>query len=179
MSQSKWLISAVVPGIERQPLKKLDPDEEALRKLLHRWRNDADRAGSVIKRIAVVFEAGRDGLWLARWLQARDVEAYVIHPASVAVSREHWWAKTDRLDTELATCRRGFWNDSRPPIGYRIVGTGEGCEVRDRPWRTAVVNTDAHCQRNEESMLSNRQSKSLFVATGAALEGTKANERRA
>jgi transposase len=31
MSQSKWLVSAVVPGIERQPLKKLDPDEEALR----------------------------------------------------------------------------------------------------------------------------------------------------
>ena len=39
MSQSKWLVSAVVPGVERQPLKKLDPDEEALRKLLHRWRN--------------------------------------------------------------------------------------------------------------------------------------------
>jgi hypothetical protein len=41
MSQSKWLISAIVPGVERQPLKKLDPDEEALRKLLHRWRNEA------------------------------------------------------------------------------------------------------------------------------------------
>ena len=25
MSQSKWLVAAVVPGIERQPLKKLDP----------------------------------------------------------------------------------------------------------------------------------------------------------
>src|SRR5215472_16301333 len=34
MSQSKWRVSAVVPGVERQPLKKLDPDEEALRKLL-------------------------------------------------------------------------------------------------------------------------------------------------
>jgi transposase len=31
----------------------------------------------------------------------RDVEAYVIHPASIAVSREHRRAKTDRLDTEL------------------------------------------------------------------------------
>lgn len=36
-----------------------------------------------------------------RWLQARDIEAYVIHPTSVAVSREHRRAKTDRLDTEL------------------------------------------------------------------------------
>jgi transposase len=101
MSQSKWLVSAVVPGIKRQPLKKLDPDEEALRKLLHRWRNEADQAGREIKRIVIAYEAGRDGFWLARWLQLRDVEAYVIHPASIAVSREHRRAKTDRLDTEL------------------------------------------------------------------------------
>jgi transposase len=33
--------------------------------------------------------------------RARGVEAHVIHPARVAVSREHWRAKTDRLDTEL------------------------------------------------------------------------------
>jgi transposase len=53
------------------------------------------------QRIVVAFEAGRDGFWLARWLRARDVEAYVIHPTSIAVSREHRRAKTDRLDTEL------------------------------------------------------------------------------
>jgi transposase len=49
----------------------------------------------------VAFEAGRDGLWLARWLRARGIEAYVIHATSIAVLREHWRAKTDRLDTEL------------------------------------------------------------------------------
>jgi transposase len=32
---------------------------------------------------------------------AHDVEAYVIHPTSIAVSREHRRTKTDRLDTEL------------------------------------------------------------------------------
>src|SRR5437016_10234548 len=31
----------------------------------------------------------------------RDIETYVIHPTSVAVSREHRRAKTDRLDTGL------------------------------------------------------------------------------
>src|SRR5229473_1822792 len=44
---------------------------------------------------------GRDGFWLTRWLRARGVEAYVIHSTSIAVSREHRRAKTDRLDTEL------------------------------------------------------------------------------
>jgi transposase len=29
MSQAKWLVAAVVPGVERQPLKRLDADEEA------------------------------------------------------------------------------------------------------------------------------------------------------
>jgi transposase len=101
MSQSNWLVAAIVPGVERQPLKKLDADEEALLKLLHRWRHEAGLAGRQIKRIVVAYEAGRDGFWLARWLRARDVEAYVIHPTSVAVSREHRRAKTDRLDTEL------------------------------------------------------------------------------
>jgi hypothetical protein len=27
LSQSTWLVAAAVPGIERQPLKKLEPDE--------------------------------------------------------------------------------------------------------------------------------------------------------
>ena len=38
---------------------------------------------------------------MARWLRAHQIEAYVIHPSSVPVSREHRRAKTDRLDTEL------------------------------------------------------------------------------
>src|SRR5262245_44123947 len=101
MSQSKWVVAALVPGIERQPLKRLNADEAGLLKLLLRWRNEAGQAGRQIKRIVVAYEAGRDGFWLARWLRARGVEAYVIHPNSIAVSREHRRAKTDRLDTEL------------------------------------------------------------------------------
>src|SRR5215468_10860713 len=101
MSQTKWLVAALIPGVERQPLKKFDAHEETLLKLLHRWRREAGQAGRNIKRIVVAFEAGRDGFWLARWLRARDIEVYVIHPTSIAVSREHRRAKTDRLDTEL------------------------------------------------------------------------------
>jgi transposase len=47
VSQSSWLVSALVPGVERQPLKKLEPDEGALLKLLHRWRGEATRAGRI------------------------------------------------------------------------------------------------------------------------------------
>jgi hypothetical protein len=49
MSQSKWLVAAIVPGIKRQPLKKIDADAELLFKLLHRWRKEAGQAGYPIK----------------------------------------------------------------------------------------------------------------------------------
>src|SRR5512133_3606128 len=101
LSRSSWLVAGIVPGLERHPLKKLEPDEDALLRLLRRWRDEAAGAGRTVTRVAVAFEAGRDGFWLARWLRARSVEAHVIHPTSVAVSREHRRAKTDRLDTEL------------------------------------------------------------------------------
>ena len=38
MSQSSWLVAGVLPGIERQPRKKLEPNAEGLFGLLHRWR---------------------------------------------------------------------------------------------------------------------------------------------
>jgi transposase len=57
-----------VPGIERQPLKKLAVDESTLLKRLIRWREETKKSGHRIERIAVAFEAGRDGFWLARWL---------------------------------------------------------------------------------------------------------------
>jgi hypothetical protein len=101
--QSSWLVAGIVPGIERQPLKKLGVDESALLKLPHRWREEAEKAGHKIKRIAVAFEAGRAGFWLARWLNAHDIETHVIHASSVAVSREHRRAKTDRLDRPAQT----------------------------------------------------------------------------
>ena len=101
MSRSSWLIAGIIPGIDRHPLKKLEPDQEGLLRLLRRWQDEATRAGRTINRMAVAFEAGRDGFWLARWLRARGIEAHVIHPASIPVSREHRRAKTDRLDTEL------------------------------------------------------------------------------
>jgi len=101
MGQSSWLVAGIVPGIERQPLKKLAPDQDGLLQLLYRWRKEAIQAGRTIKRIAVAYEAGRDGFWLARWLRTHGIEAYVMHPSSVPVSREHRRAKTDRLDTEL------------------------------------------------------------------------------
>jgi len=52
VSQSSWLVAGVLPGIERQPRKKLEPSAERLLSLLHRWRDEAVRAGKTITRVA-------------------------------------------------------------------------------------------------------------------------------
>src|SRR5262244_3751320 len=155
LSQSSWLVGGVLPGIERQPRKKLEPNPERLLALLHRWRDEAVRAGRTITRIALAFEAGRDGFWLARWLAARGVEAHVIHPSSVAVSREHRRAKTDRLDTELL--KRGFLGWLRGERGHcsmvRVPTLAE--EDAKRP------NRERECLVKERTRLVNRMKGAL------------------
>ena len=150
LSQSSWLVGGVLPGIERQPCKKLEPSPERLLAVLHRWRDEAVRAGRTVTRIAVAFEAGRDGFWLARWLEARGVEAHVIHASSVAVSREHRRAKTDRLDTELL--KRGFLGWLRGERGHcsmaRVPTIAE--EDAKRP------NRERECLVGERTRIVNR-----------------------
>ena len=159
MSLSSWLVAGIVPGIERQPLKKLEADKHALLKLLHRWRDEAMKAGRKITRIAVAFEAGRDGFWLARWLRAHDIEAHVIHASSVAVPREHRRAKTDRLDTEML--KRAF-------LGW-LRGERDHCKVVAIP--TLAEEDAKRPNRERESLvgecsrLVNRM-KAAFVRLG-------------
>lgn len=106
LSLKSWLVAGLVPGVARQPVKKLDAKPELLVALVHRWRDEAVKGGRATGRITVAFEAGRDGFWLARYLRARGIEAHVIHSTSIAVSREHRRAKSDRLD--LQTMMRAF-----------------------------------------------------------------------
>jgi transposase len=140
MSQASWLVTAIVPGLERHPAKKLVPDADALLALLKRWQQEAAQAGRAIARTVLAYEAGRDGFWLARWLRARTVEAYVIHPASVAVSREHRRAKTDRLDAELL--KRAF-------LGW-LRGEPDHCSMAALP---TLAEEDARRPNREREIL--------------------------
>jgi transposase len=159
LSLKRWVVAGLVPGIGREPLKKLDADAEALFNLLHRWREEAIKAGKRISRIVVAFEAGRDGFWLARWLRARQIEAYVIHPSSIPVPREHRRAKTDRIDTQLLM--RSF-------LGW-LRGERKHCSMAAIP---SVAEEDArrpnreHQRLREESTALISRMKSTLVRFG-------------
>jgi transposase len=146
LSSESWLVAGIIPGVEREPLKKLQPNENDLLKLLERWRAEAEKAGHKIDRITVAFEAGWDGFWLARWLRARGIEAHVIHAASVAVSREHRRAKTDRLDTN--GLKRVF-------VGW-LRGEREHCKMCAIP--TAVEEDTKRPHRERETLVGERTS---------------------
>src|SRR6202012_3311064 len=99
------------------------------------WRNEGGCAGRSISRIALAYEAGRDGFWLARWLIARGIEAHVLHSASVAVSRERKRAKTDRLDSAmLMRVLLGWLRGERGHCGMVAIPTMEEEDAK-RPCR--------------------------------------------
>jgi transposase len=155
MSQSSWLVLGMVPGIKRQPRKKLAVDETRLLQLLYRWRAEATKAGHTITRIVVAYEAGRDGFWLARWLRQRGIEAHVIHATSVAVSREHRRAKSDRLDTEqLIRAVLGWLRGEARHCSMARVPTAEEEDAR-RP------NRERQNLVNERTRIVNRIKSAL------------------
>ena len=136
LSQSSWLIAGTIPGIERQPIKKMVPDETGLLRVdCIAGVTRASRKGLAITRIVVAFEAGRDGFWLARWLTGHGIEAHIIHSSSVAVSREHRRAKTDRLDTAmLMRVFLGWLRGERGHCGMVAIPTIEEEDAK-RPCR--------------------------------------------
>ena len=160
MSQSSWLVASLAPGVARRPLKKLDPDAEALGKLVERWRGESERAvGRPIARVVVAYEAGRDGFWLARWLRARGLEAYVMHAASIAVSQEHRRPKTDRLDTQLLM---------RSLLGW-LRGEADHCKMCQIP--TEQEEDARRAGREREALMKDRtrlvnRMKSILTLAG-------------
>ena len=159
MALTSWLVAGMIPGVDREPLKKIAPDPEELLQLLYRWRDEAIKAEKEITRIAVAYETGRDSFWLARWLRVRGIDAHVIHATSVAISREHRRAKTDRIDT--AMLRRGFLGWLRGEPGH--------CSLAIVP---TVAEEDAkRPHRERESLVQERTStvnrmKSILIQFG-------------
>ena len=156
MGLASWLIAGRIPGINRNPLRKQDPDPEALLARLHRWRDEAVQAGHPITRIAVAFEAGRDGFWLARWLRARGIEAFVIHPTSIPVKRDHRRAKTDRLDTALLM--RAF-------LGW-LRGEADHCSMAAIP---TLEEEDRKRPNREHQNLSGEKTRIINRVKGALI----------
>jgi transposase len=75
-------------------------DAVALLSLLTRLKAQAERHCDGPVAIVSIYEAGLDGFWVHRLLEANCVESHVVDAASIAVARRSRRAKTDRIDVE-------------------------------------------------------------------------------
>jgi transposase len=74
-------------------------DFPALLDLIGQLRAKAAR-GDKPADVVVIQEVGMDGFWIHRALSNAGIESWLVDPASVAVSRRHRRAKTDKIDGE-------------------------------------------------------------------------------
>lgn len=103
LSQSKWLITSLSPG-NGEKLSKFTVPASDVSGMLARFaelqRKSQARTGQCFPFVAIQ-EAGLDGFWLHRVLEAEGIESHIVDPASIAVSRRKLRVKTDRIDGEM------------------------------------------------------------------------------
>jgi transposase len=101
LSLTRWFVVASAPG-EDKASKHAVPacDGPGLLALLDRLRARAEQRRGGPVAIVVIQEAGRDGFWVHRLLEAHGVQSNVVDPASIAVNRRSRRTKTDRIDAE-------------------------------------------------------------------------------
>ena len=102
LSQRCWLVTMHSPDKNRFSRHKLDGgDDVGLLGLIARIRLRAEQALGSLPRVVSCYEAGYDGFWLHRRLEAAGFTNFVFDPASIAVEQRARRTKTDRIDGEL------------------------------------------------------------------------------
>lgn len=97
LSDKKWRL-AFGDGRRRRQVVIAAGALDELREQIEAVKSKWDLGSQV--RVVSCYEAGRDGFWLHRQLQAWGLDNHVVDAASIEVSRRARRAKTDRLDAQ-------------------------------------------------------------------------------
>jgi len=101
LSKDSWVVAYSTPLSDKLSHYTLKPcDWKGLLELIDRMRSRVMRELQRPVEVISCYEAGYDGFWLHRLLQAHGVHSHVIDPASLQVNRRARRAKTDRIDAE-------------------------------------------------------------------------------
>ena len=102
LSQKTWLITLHSPDRDRISRHKLEGGDHAgLLGLIDKVRARASEKLGSVPRVVSCYEAGYDGFWLHRLLEAAGITNFVFDAASIAVEQRSRRSKTDRIDGEL------------------------------------------------------------------------------
>src|SRR6202008_124874 len=140
LSQATWLVTALSPGSEKiSKYSTLGGDGAALLGLLRRLQARAERLTGGPVDIVVIQEAGLDGFWVHRLLEANGVESHVVDPASIAVPRRRRRAKTDAIDGETLLRTLLAWSRGEPRVCAMVVPPTPEEEDRRRICRERAI----------------------------------------
>ena len=88
LSQSTWVVTSLLPGSKTMSKHSVRAgDGSGLLALLARLRTKAEAIAGAPIEIVVIQEAGLDGFWVHRLLEANGIESHVVDAASIAVPR--------------------------------------------------------------------------------------------
>lgn len=140
LSRSKWLVTSLLPGSEKMSKHMVAAgDATALLALLERRRRQAEeRVGGPVRVIAIE-EAGLDGFWLHRLLEANGIESHVVDAASVAVPRRRRRGKSDGIDGETLLRALLAWRRGEPRVCSMVRPPSPQEEDRRRVVRERAV----------------------------------------
>jgi transposase len=101
LSGTSWVVALHAPDADRVERHRLSAGAASeLLGLIARTKARVMRRLGTMPRVACCYEAGRDGFWLHRVLEAQGISSYVMDPTSLQVDRRARRAKTDRLDAQ-------------------------------------------------------------------------------
>ncbi len=140
LSQATWLVTSLSPGSEKMS-KYSTPggDGATLLGLLRRLQVRAEQITGGPVEIVVIQEAGLDGFWVHRLLNANGIESHVVDPASIAVPRRRRRAKTDAIDGETLLRTLLAWQRGEPRVCAMVVPPTPEQEDRRRTSRERAV----------------------------------------
>jgi transposase len=115
---------------------------------------------SAAVRVVAIQEAGLDGFWIHRLLQANDVESYVVDAGSIAVSRRGRRAKTDAIDGALLRTLLA-WKRGEPRVCAMVAPPTSEQEDRCRILRERAILM-------RERVRHTNRIKGLLVAKGSS-----------
>ena len=110
LSKTSWVIAFALPGDAKVAVHKIKAgDVDRLIGILDNGKTKAELQLGRQLQIALCYEVGYDGFWLARLLIKHGVRTVVFDPASFLMPRRGRVAKTDRLDAEGMTRTLRAW----------------------------------------------------------------------
>jgi transposase len=133
LSRKIWLLTSLAPHSEKMSKHSVPADDApALLQLLARLKANSERRIGAPVEVVVIQEAGLDGFWLHRLLEANEMESHVVDPASIAVPRRHRRAKTDVIDGETLLRTLGAWKRGEPRVCAMVAPPSPDEEDRRR-----------------------------------------------